>query len=147
FFPLNPDLSPSSVVSGQLYCPPMSERPTTGWRKDIEKEQRELAAGTLDPDCACMAELFPEQLITSTDSVLDAFEADVSALQDAADERVFAAVQRVVLDLNAVNDEHDGAAYETDEREQLCHYIDEVLTERGVAVVALTARHGLGRYE
>lgn len=137
----------SGIVSGQLYGPPMSERPTTSWRKGIEKEQHELAAGTLDPDCACMAELFPEQLITSTDNVLDAFDANVSALQGATDERVFATVQRVVLALNAVNDEHGGAAYETDEREQLCHYIDEVLSEQGVDVVALTARHGLGRYE
>ncbi|MFF1563328.1 hypothetical protein ACFVY1_07355 [Streptomyces sp. NPDC058293] len=125
----------------------MSERPTTGWCKGVEKEQRELAAGTLDPDCACMAELFPESLITATDSVLGAFEADISALQRASDEHVFAVVQRVVLALNAVNDEHDGAAYETDEREQLCHYIDEALTEKGVDVAALTARHGLGRYE
>lgn len=94
-----------------------------------------------------MAELFPESLITATDSVLDAFEADISALQDASDERIFDAVQRVVLALNAVNDEHDGAAYETDEREQLCHYIDEALAEQGVNVLALTARHGLGHYE
>ncbi|MGW4385427.1 hypothetical protein [Streptomyces sp. NPDC004685] len=86
----------------------MSERPTTGWRKGIDKEQGELAAGTLDPDCACMAELFPERLITATDSVLGAFEADISALQGDSDEHVFAVVQRVVLALNAVNDEHDG---------------------------------------
>ncbi|WP_326709620.1 hypothetical protein OG758_09815 [Streptomyces sp. NBC_01474] len=125
----------------------MNERPTTGWRKGIEREQRKLATGTLDADCACMAELFPESLITATDSVLDAFEADISALQDASDERIFDAVQRVVLALNAVNDEHDGAAYETDEREQLCHYIDEALAEQGVNVLALTARHGLGHYE
>lgn len=35
----------------------------------------------------------------------------------------------------------------TDEREELCHYIDEALTEHGVDVVGLTARHGLGRYQ
>lgn len=99
----------SSVVSRQRYGPPTSERPTTGWRKGIKKEQGALAAGTLDPDCACMAELFPESLITATDSVLGAFEADISALQGASDEHVFAVVQRVVLALNAVNDEHQGA--------------------------------------
>ncbi|MGW1708261.1 hypothetical protein ACWCP8_22745 [Streptomyces sp. NPDC002206] len=125
----------------------MAERPTTGWREGIEEEQRELAAGTLDPGCACMVELFPESLITATDSVLDAFEADLPSLQGSSDERVFAAVQRVVLALNAVNDEHNGGAYETDEREQLCDYIDKALTEQGVDVVALTARHGLGRYQ
>ncbi|AVH57515.1 MULTISPECIES: hypothetical protein [Streptomyces] len=36
--------------------------------------------------------------------------------------------------------------YSTGEREELCDYIDEALPEHGVDVVALTARHGLGRY-
>ncbi|MGW6137305.1 hypothetical protein [Streptomyces sp. NPDC055140] len=106
----------------------MSERPTTAWREGIAEEQRELAAGTLDPECACMAELFPERLLVATDSVLGAFEAELPLLQGAPDEHIFAAVQRVVLALNVVNDEHNGGAYETGEREQLCHYIDEALT-------------------
>lgn len=38
-------------------------------------------------------------------------------------------------------------AFETDEREQLCLYIGETLAAQGVDVTALTARHGLGRYE
>lgn len=125
----------------------MAERPTTGWREGIEEERRELEAGTLDPECACRAELFPEGLLTAADDVLDAFEEDLLSLQRASDERVFGAVQRVVLALNMVNDDHDGGAYETDEREQLCDYIDKALTEQGVDVVALTARHGLGRYQ
>lgn len=94
-----------------------------------------------------MAELFPERLLSVTDNVLDAFEAELPSLQGASDERVFAAVERVVLALNAINDEHNGGAYETDEREQLCDYIDKALTEQGLDVVALTARQGLGRYE
>ncbi|MFE4721733.1 hypothetical protein ACFRLW_36045 [Streptomyces sp. NPDC056728] len=94
-----------------------------------------------------MAELFPDSLLVATDSVLDSFEAELALPQDVSDGRVFDAVQRVVLALNAVNDEHNGAAYETDEREQLCHYIDESLTERGIDVVALASRHGLGRYQ
>jgi|tagenome__1003787_1003787.scaffolds.fasta_scaffold19241626_2 hypothetical protein len=73
----------------------MSERPTSAWRNGIEQEQRELAAGTLDPGCACMAELFPDSLLVATDSVMDAFEAELLSLQAASDERVFAAVQRV----------------------------------------------------
>ena len=52
-----------------------------------------------------------------------------------------------MLALNAINDQHDGAAYETGEREELGDYIDQALTVRGVDVSALTARHGLGRYE
>ena len=63
------------------------------------------------------------------------------------DEQVFAVVERVVLALNAVNEAHDKCAFETDEREQLCLYIDEALAERGVDVAALTASRGLGRHE
>jgi hypothetical protein len=56
-------------------------------------------------------------------------------------------VERVVPALNAVDKAHDGSAFETDEREELCDCIDQSLTEHGVDAVALTARHGLGRYQ
>jgi hypothetical protein len=125
----------------------MAERPTASWRHGIAEEAEELAAGTLDPECACMAGLFPEELLMATDEVLDAFEGELPGLGEATDEGVFAVVERVVLALNAVDEAHDGAAFETDEREELCGYIDESLTEHGVDVVALTARHGLGRYQ
>ncbi|MCL6668421.1 MULTISPECIES: hypothetical protein [Streptomyces] len=125
----------------------MAERPTTSWRHGIAEEAAELAAGILDPECACMAGLFPEELLTATDAVLCSFEGQLAGLGDASDEQVFAAVESVVLALNAVNEAHNGSAFETDEREELCHYIDQSLTEQGVDVVALTARHGLGRYQ
>ncbi|MFJ6833697.1 hypothetical protein [Streptomyces sp. NPDC091209] len=94
-----------------------------------------------------MAELFPDELLTATDAVLDTFEGEIPRLGEAADDQVLAVVERVVLALNAVNDAHDRRAYETGEREQLCDYIDQSLTEHGVDIAALTARHGLGRYE
>ncbi|MFC8199040.1 hypothetical protein ACFUTV_27140 [Streptomyces sp. NPDC057298] len=125
----------------------MAEKPTMSWRHGIAEEAEELAAGTLDPECACMAGLFPEELLTATDVVLDAFESELPGLGEDTDEKVFAVVERVVLALNTVNEDHDEAAYETGEREQLCDYIDQSLTEHGVDVVALTARHGLGRYQ
>lgn len=125
----------------------MAERPTTNWRDGIAEEAQELAAGTLDPECACMAGLFPEELLTSTDAVLDAFERELPGLSAADDAQIFGVVERVVLALNAVNEAHNESAYETDEREQLCDFIDQSLTEHGIDVVALTARHGLGRYQ
>ncbi len=60
-----------------------------------------------------------------------AFAAESPTLADGDDARVFAAVERVVLALNAVNEAHDECAFETEEREQLCAYIDEALTEQG----------------
>jgi hypothetical protein len=125
----------------------MAERPTTNWRRHIAAEVAELAAGTLNPDCACMVDLYPDELLSATDGVLDAFETELTTVDGGNDEQVFAAVEAVVLALNAVNEAHDECAFETDEREQLCLYIDEALTEQGVDVTALTARHGLGRHE
>jgi hypothetical protein len=125
----------------------MAERPTASWRHDMAEEAEEIAAGTLDPECACMAGLYPEALLTAMDDVLDEFEGALPGLGAAGDETVLAVVERVVLALNAVNEAHEGAALQTDEREELCGYIDRSLSEHGVDVVALTARHGLGRYQ
>ncbi|MET9120893.1 hypothetical protein [Streptomyces sp. NPDC004528] len=125
----------------------MAERPTTNWRTCIAEEAEELAAGTLAPECACMAGLFPEELLTSTDAVFDTFESEFPGLGEADEAQIFGVVERVVLALNAVNEAHGESAYETDEREQLCEFIDQSLTEHGVDIVALTARHGLGRYQ
>lgn len=94
-----------------------------------------------------MAALFPEELLTATDAVLDAFEGELSGVGEANDQHVLAVVERVVVALNGVNDARNGSAFETGEREELCDYIDESLAERGVDVAGLTARHGLGRYQ
>ncbi|MEV6679712.1 hypothetical protein AB0N09_23065 [Streptomyces erythrochromogenes] len=123
----------------------MAERPTTSWREGIAHEAEQLAGGTLDPGCPCMAALYPEELLVATDAVLDVFEVELAGLSEASDAQVLAVVERVVLALNAVDGTHSG--YETDEREELCGYIDEALTESGIDVAALTARHGLGRYQ
>ncbi|WP_329497528.1 hypothetical protein [Kitasatospora herbaricolor] len=124
------------------------DRPTADWRRHRAEEAAELAAGTLDPTEAYLAELFPDSMLAATDLVLAAFEEEAAAWGAApADTLVLGAVERAVLALNAVNEEHDGAAYETDERERLCAYIDEVLITAGVEVGALAARQGLGRYE
>jgi hypothetical protein len=125
----------------------MAERPTPNWRSGIAEEAAELAVGTLDPDCACMVGLFPEELLLKTDAVLDMFEAELPTLAEGDDARIFAAVERVVLALNAVNEAHDECAFETDEREQFCAYIDEALTEQGIDVATLTAKRGLGRHQ
>ncbi|MFF0384650.1 hypothetical protein [Streptomyces sp. NPDC004286] len=125
----------------------MTERPTMRWRRGVAEEAAELGAGTLDPNCRCVAQLFPETLLRETDAVLDLFEAELPTLTEGEDARIFAAVERVVLSLNAVNEAHDECAFETDEREQLCAYIDAALTGQGVDVTSLTARHGLDRHE
>ncbi|MER7708919.1 hypothetical protein ABTX81_39335 [Kitasatospora sp. NPDC097605] len=126
----------------------MPKRPTDLWREHIAEEAAAVAAGTLDPECAYSAALFPASLLTVTDDVLAAFEADVAALgAGPADNDVLGVVERVVLELNRVHEAHDEAAYETDERELLCAYIDDSLVAAGVDVVAFAERQGLGRHE
>jgi hypothetical protein len=56
-------------------------------------------------------------VLARTDEVLSSFESEVRALTDPSDEHVFGVVERVVLALNAVNRDYQGAAYETGERE------------------------------
>ncbi len=94
-----------------------------------------------------MAELFPESLLAATDSALLAFESDLSLLGTPDDRQVFEAVERVVLVLNRIHEDHDGAGYETEEREELCLYLDRTLVEHGIDVAALAARRGIDRAE
>ena len=93
-----------------------------------------------------MADLFPDSMLSRTDEVLSSFESEIRAFSDLSDEQVFGAVEHVVLALNAVNRDYQGAAYETSEREALCMFIDTSLGEAGVDVVSLCARRGLSRY-
>jgi hypothetical protein len=48
--------------------------------------------------------------------------------------------------LNAIDEEH-GSRIETGEREELCEYIDDVLTDAGIDVGGLTARRDIDRAE
>lgn len=115
----------------------------------MAKVARDVEAGTLEPEHAGAAALYPESLLRATDAALEAFEKEVCVLVEPSDEEVFGAVERVVLALNAVDedDSHGGAGYCTEEREQLCEYIDLTLGEHGVDVAALAARRGLDRAE
>jgi hypothetical protein len=125
----------------------MATRPTEYWRQSVAEEAEQVASGELDAEDATTAELFPEDMLIRTDEVLQPFERELTALTDPTDEEIFAVIQHVVLALNKVNDDYDSAAYETGEREQLCEYIEDSLTENGIDVDAFAGRHGLTRHE
>ncbi|WP_212994357.1 hypothetical protein [Actinoplanes auranticolor] len=130
----------------------MVERPTAWWRENVAAEVAELAAGTLDPNEAFAAKLFPTEMLTDTEEVFDRFEADVVGLVDhrwepATDEEIFDVIERTVKSLNVVNARYDGAAYKTGEREQLCAYIERVLDSAAIDVDAFAGRHGMTRHE
>ncbi|GAA4260345.1 hypothetical protein [Dactylosporangium darangshiense] len=121
--------------------PTMVERPTAAWRANVEEDVAGLAAGTLDPDEAVAAQLWPDDMIRDTDEVLDLFETDVAGLvnhryEPAGDAEIFGVIERTVRALNAVNVRYDEAAYETGERESLCKYIEDVLDVAGIDVDA-----------
>jgi hypothetical protein len=103
--------------------------------------------GTRVPSDVFLSELFPDSLLGATDDALRAFEPAVEALQDEEDGQVFEVIKRVVLVPNEINEDHDGAGYETEEREELCLYIDRTLTEHGIGIPALSARRGISRTE
>ncbi|TDB82204.1 hypothetical protein E1264_31690 [Actinomadura sp. KC216] len=125
----------------------MVVRPTENWRQYVAQEARQVASGELDAECASAQELYPEAMLVRTDEVLQPFEREIAALTDPADDEIFAAIERVVLALNKVNDDYDGAVYETDEREQLCEYIERSLAEAGIDIDAFAGRHSLTRHQ
>ncbi|MER5468068.1 hypothetical protein [Streptomyces sp. NPDC002685] len=125
----------------------MAIRPSARWRARVDEEATEIAAGIRAPSDAFLSELFPRSLLVVTDEALRTFELDVEALRDRDDEEVFEAIKRVVLVLNEINEDHDGAGYETQEREELCLYIDHTLMDHGIDLPALAARRGISRTE
>jgi hypothetical protein len=139
-----------------LYCScprwrnPVAARPTARWRVEIQEDAAAIAAGTLSPDEAVASSLWSEYLLTHTDSALDGFETAVMRLSNPSDDQVMATVQGVMLSLNRVNADlrdRDETPYETDERENLCAYIDQTLVEAGIDLDALAVRLGISRNE
>ncbi|MGC4894382.1 hypothetical protein [Micromonospora sp. DT31] len=125
----------------------MPERPTAGWRHHLEEQRAQRRAGTLKEGEDWALEAYPDSLIAATDTALADFEQVLTRTDPESDTAVLGAVQHVVLALNAANANHSDAAYDTDEREALCDYIDQALVGAGVDTDALTARQGLERWE
>ncbi|GAA1420975.1 hypothetical protein ACFQZ4_00640 [Catellatospora coxensis] len=118
----------------------MIERPTAKWRQRVLEQRQAVAAGTLSPDDAYAERLWPLEFTDAVDAALADYEAEIAALRRPSDDDLFAAAERVVLALNHADREH--ARIETGEREQLCAYIEDVITHTGIDVPALCARRG-----
>lgn len=108
-------------------------------------------SGSLDPEDASAPYFWPESLISGTDAALDDFTYELRYAQLESDDAVMDAVRSVVLALNRVHRAHagrsDSTGFETDEREELCAYIESCLEEVGVDVDALAARRRLAQHE
>ncbi|MFC5820640.1 hypothetical protein [Nonomuraea harbinensis] len=108
----------------------MIRRPTDTWRAHV----------------ADFAAPYPEPFVAAAERVLTSFEAEVRRFGSPSDDEVLAAIRRVVEGLNAVDGTHDHD-FDTVEREELCEFIDDVLTEAGIDLDGLAARRGIKRFE
>ena len=120
------------VVRVCLYGPVMPVRPSQMWRAEVAEH-------------ADAAEHYTANLIAATDASLASFESELGQLTQPSDQQIFSVVERAVLALNGVDEEH--GAFGTIEREELCEYIDQALAERGIDVDALAARNSLNPAE
>lgn len=124
----------------------MITRPTEEWARLVQDQRRRITAGTLAEDDAYALDLWPEAFIAAVDTALDAYEADVRSFLSPSDDKVFASIERVVMALNAIDEEH-GSRIETGEREELCEYIGAVLTGAGIDVDRIASRRNIDRAE
>ncbi|MGW2548708.1 hypothetical protein [Streptomyces sp. NPDC001635] len=106
----------------------MAIRPSIAWRDEVARNP-------------ASEELYAPAMLRATEAALASSEEDARSVGGASDEPVLAAVERVVEQLNVIDEEH--GTYCTIEREDLCDYIDDVLTEQGVDVAALLARQDM----
>jgi hypothetical protein len=128
----------------------MARRPSDEWQRRVDEQAADVAQGSLSPADVYAARLWPESLRVGTDAALARFEHELRALKSPADADILGVVQRLVLALNEINEQHERAGligYETDEREELCDYINASLEESGIDLEAVEARNGIDRAE
>ncbi|WP_433064464.1 hypothetical protein [Dactylosporangium sp. CS-033363] len=120
----------------------MIERLTHRWQRERADQEAAVAAGSLPRDEAYALNAFPPAFVAAADRALAAYEREIAALDPPTDEAVWAAVERVVLALNDADEAH-GHPIETISREELSEYIEDVLTEAGLDVIALLDTRGV----
>jgi hypothetical protein len=134
-------LNDAGVSRPAPYAVVMIERLTHRWRQETAEQEAAVAAGTLPPDAAYALTFFPPAFVAAVDGALEAYEEEIASLDPPADEEVWAAVERVVVALNDI-DEAFGHHIETMTREELSEYIEDVLAQAGIDVEALLERRG-----
>jgi hypothetical protein len=137
-------MTPWTRRSLSNYARQVARRPSYEWQRRVDEQAAELAQGSLSPADAYAARLWPESLRVGTDAALARFEHELRALNSPSDADILDVVQRLVLALNAINEQHERAGLigiENDEREELCDYINASLEEYGFDLVALEARN------
>ena len=113
-------------------------------------EKRAFEAGEITADECYMEQLFPDEFIDRTEPLLITFANEIKTISQQGIEdfaAISAAIKYTVLALNKINVEFDHAVIETDEREQLCQYIDDVMESVSIDLDRLAEHLNCGRHE
>lgn len=123
--------------------------PTESWRERKAEERREFEEGTITADDCYMERLFPDAFVNRTERLLKEFVASVEQCSPSAADfpQVMQSIEALVIALNKVNEDFDHGVIETDEREELCAFIDKVIIAKGIDIDALAASQSCGRHE
>ncbi|WOO80162.1 uncharacterized protein LOC62_03G003674 [Vanrija pseudolonga] len=130
----------------------LPERPSVYWRNSRDEEEADVAAGKVPRDEAFMASLFPDAMLDPLEPIEAAYEADVAAATATGNGEntypaLYAAVEKVVLALNDLNEQGEGAYIETGERERLAEWIEQVIEARGISINDMGRVLGFGSGE
>lgn len=123
--------------------------PTVEWRERRDEEQKELDSGALAKGDAFLTRIHPDAFLVRMENILTEYVEDVGKCEKSAAgfESVMKAIEKCVLAVNAVNREYDGRSVETDEREDICLFMDAVIVARGIDIDSLAASQKCRRYE
>ncbi|GAA0477350.1 hypothetical protein Ade02nite_68720 [Paractinoplanes deccanensis] len=117
----------------------MIDRLTHRWQREIADQQAAVAAGTLSPDEAYAAQIYPPEFIAAVDAAMARYEAAVT-VPAPSDEAIWSAIEELTEAVNEADEET--GTIDTIIREDLSQYLDDVLTAAGVDVEALATRRG-----
>jgi hypothetical protein len=123
--------------------------PTESWRERKAEERREFEAGEISKEDCYMDRLFPDPFVDRTEQLLKEFVASVEQCSPSVNDfpQVMQSIEALVVALNKVNEDFDHGVIETDEREEICSFIDEVVIAKGIDIEALAASQNCGRHE
>lgn len=132
-----------------LACDLNIQLTTQSWRERKAEEKREFEAGEISADDCCMDQLFPDAFIDKTELILKEFVAAIDQCSSSANDfpQVRRSIETLVVALNKVNEDFDYGVIETDEREELCAFIDKVIIAKGIDIEALAAAQNCSRNE
>lgn len=122
-------------------------RPTKMWRAQKRADAEDLAAGR--PTEVLWERIFPDTFLDAVDELLNTYDSDIAVLGTSPDDypQVMACIEKAVVGLRNLKKRLGESYIDTDERELLCAYMDNVIVQHGIDIRALAASQGCTEYE